>query len=431
MIKLPKEFLKLITGSMTLLSFKFLGTLSSFLLAWVVSHYIGVEELGVYYIAISIATLLFTTATGGFGIFLLKYVPVFKQKGQGGSIILLYKKISRYTFLLLIPASITLYLLAPVLALSIFGNPQLEMGFQIIAMAVPFTGHMLVHIDLLRSMKKFVPSEYLGWLHTPALTLGIFMAFTLFELSVYYLVLSYVLARLAGWLLSGVFLYKPLLSFRGDAHAGNIKGFWNMNVPLAIAAFSTFVYGNTDVLMLGIYLSEADVAVYKVAFSFSAIVLFITAAINTYLAPTVSELYADQNRKGLSRLFLQAGVLKFSLAIPFVILLILFSQQILSLFGDEFRAGSTVVAILSVGMLASMFDGPAGHLLNISGHHKRVTFYTVLFTLQNILLNYWLIPRYQIEGAAIATVLSIIGWRVCAIWLTWTRLKINPTIFRF
>lgn len=66
--------------------------------------------------------------------------------------------------------------------------------------------------------------------------------------------------------------------------------------------------------------------------------------------------------------------------------------------------------------MISAFSGPAGNILQMTG--RQVIFMNVLFVgaVINVVLNYFLIPLYGIEGAAFASMTSVIFWNLTMVY---------------
>ena len=103
-------------------------------------------------------------------------------------------------------------------------------------------------------------------------------------------------------------------------------------------------------------------------------------------------------------------------SIPLIILSFLFPKLLLGIFGKEFVSGTIAFLILSVGRLISSLSGPAGNILQMTNNqniYAKILFIGALF---NIVLNYILIPIYGVNGAAIASMLSLVIWNVLMIY---------------
>ena len=71
--------------------------------------------------------------------------------------------------------------------------------------------------------------------------------------------------------------------------------------------------------------------------------------------------------------------------------------------------------ILAVGQLLNVASGPVGTILSMSRQERFVGIGMLASVVCNILLNYLLIPQYGVNGAAIATAISVGVWNLLMI----------------
>ena len=70
------------------------------------------------------------------------------------------------------------------------------------------------------------------------------------------------------------------------------------------------------------------------------------------------------------------------------------------------------MAILSVGWVLVTVTGPARDTLIMSGGQNAAAASIGIGAMLNVILNFWLIPTYSINGAAIATSISLVACQV-------------------
>ena len=100
------------------------------------------------------------------------------------------------------------------------------------------------------------------------------------------------------------------------------------------------------------------------------------------------------------------------LATATFLFLVVFSEYLLLIFGEEFRSLNFCLLTLCIGQLINCLSGPVAGVLNMTGHQVAFNRIIVFSGLLNILLNYLLIPFYGIEGEALSTAISITCWNV-------------------
>ena len=124
-----------------------------------------------------------------------------------------------------------------------------------------------------------------------------------------------------------------------------------------------------------------------------------------------------------------AARLGVAFTLPAVLGVVVLGRTVLVLFGDGFDAAFAPLLILSVGQLVTAATGPTNALLNMTGEERIVTATYVVWAVINITLNVLLIPLIELEGAAIATASSLVGWNLTLVYFSVKRLGINPTAF--
>lgn len=184
-----------------------------------------------------------------------------------------------------------------------------------------------------------------------------------------------------------------------------------------------------DVLMLGPLRGLEEVAYYSVALTLSGLAVMLLDAVNQSLAPAIASLYATGDTGKLQRLLTRSVRLAVLGTLPIVLLLVLFGEIILSIYGPTFRSAYPSLLILIVGQLVNSMAGSVGNVLIMGGQERIVLAGRVAGTVLYFVLNLLLIPTWGMIGAAVATTLSLITWNAILAWFAWRRLGLATTIF--
>ena len=102
----------------------------------------------------------------------------------------------------------------------------------------------------------------------------------------------------------------------------------------------------------------------------------------------------------------------FFITIPILILIIVFAESILGFFGTDFMVSKKTLYILMIGQFINILCGSVGYILLMTDKQNIFKNIMVLATFFNIVMNIILIPLYSINGAAIASSISLILWNV-------------------
>ena len=167
-----------------------------------------------------------------------------------------------------------------------------------------------------------------------------------------------------------------------------------------------FLLSWTDIFMLGIMVSLKDVGIYSAAFKIASIGLIIILVFNVVIGPKIAELYNNNYMSKLKTTINKTTQLITFLTIPIFSIIIIFREEILIFFGNDFIQGESVLIILSTGVLINAISGNVDQILNMTNHQKIMKNITLFCLAENIILNYLLIPVYGINGAAWSSLIT-------------------------
>jgi O-antigen/teichoic acid export membrane protein len=125
-------------------------------------------------------------------------------------------------------------------------------------------------------------------------------------------------------------------------------------------------------------------------------------SINQIFAPTIAELHAKGEHDMLLRLYQTLTKWSLGLTIPLALGIMIFAKPLMGIFGRDFREGWPVLAIATIGQLVSCGVGSVGNLLIMSDQQKRFIRAQAIGVAVTVGLNFALIPRWGMTGAAIA-----------------------------
>lgn len=178
-------------------------------------------------------------------------------------------------------------------------------------------------------------------------------------------------------------------------------------LPLATISGLQIISQQTDLVMLGFWRAPEEIGFYKVAVSGAALTTFGLAVLNMLLAPRFAGLNATGDTSELTRLAAWGAVLSVLFTLPMVLLFASFGAEILNLlYGPAYKNSTTPLVIISIGLMLTASLGLTGTFISMSGLERFAAIAWSVATLLNVTLNAWAIPRYGMNGAALATMVS-------------------------
>jgi len=167
------------------------------------------------------------------------------------------------------------------------------------------------------------------------------------------------------------------------------------------------LYGWTDTLLIGYFLSPGAVAVYEAAWRVARAVSLVSQSIGTALFPQVSDWQLRDELPAVSETVKEGITGALVVVFPAVVGAMLLGDSLLRTFVDPATAaGATVLVVLLVGKIPESINDVVARTLFGLDQPAYTAYAAGLFMLLNLGLNVALIPAYGIEGSAIATTLA-------------------------
>lgn len=184
------------------------------------------------------------------------------------------------------------------------------------------------------------------------------------------------------------------------------KSMLSVSWPLIFSTLAIVLYLRIDQIMLGQLADNKSLGIYSVAVRLSEFWGFIATAIVRSMSPSIIEskkiseaVYYEKIQKTCNLL----SFIVYCLAIPMTFLS---TPLVVLLFGQEYAPAGLV---LSIHIWSSLFVF-LGYAKEVWIATEELTVFALTAScvgaVSNILLNLWLIPKYQAVGASIATVIS-------------------------
>jgi len=199
-----------------------------------------------------------------------------------------------------------------------------------------------------------------------------------------------------------------------------------LSLPMLMTATMAFFIGQTGVIMLGMFRSEAEVGYYAIAVKLATLTSFILSAVNSMAGPKFSELFHSDKLDELFYVAKKSAKLIFWTTTPILLGFVLLGKPVLQIaFGQEFIVAYPALVLLVLGQFVNSISGATGLFMNMTGH--QYVFRNIVFIAAaiNIGINLLLIPQYGIYGAATAGMASMMTWNIAT--LCYIKMKFGKT----
>ena len=402
----------------------FSGIFSRMLLVYVytflLARLLPVSQVGQYFLMVTIISLVGLAAVVGLDYGVVRYVALYAGEGR----LVMARKILATGLLVGAPVGLVFASAvawqAPFISRHFFDNAGGSVSaIRIFSLSIPLLVIARLFNATTQGMHKMQYQVYARDISEQVLKVGfsavaLMLGAGLFGVvwaNVAALVVATVLSFYFAWLLltqKGSNAQNVLIAKRQSASPGSpSRAMLGYSYPLALSNILAALWLQIDTLMLGLLGTTQQVGYYGVALKVSLVGAKIITAFAVVFTPVIADLWHRGKIEELQQLYTTVSRWIFMLSFPLFIIMLLYSDAMMKIFGKGFVAGSMALVILAAGQLMSASTGAAGIMVLMSGRSK-LELMNVSVTLGvDTLLCYLLIPRYGVTGAAVANMASL------------------------
>lgn len=210
----------------------------------------------------------------------------------------------------------------------------------------------------------------------------------------------------------------------------HVRTWFAISLPLVVVAAAELMLQNTDILVVSMYMTPTDVAIYFASAKTMSLIMFVHYAVGSAVANRFAALNARGDTEQLRAFVRDAVNWTFWPSLAAAVVILALGKPLLWLFGPQFEAGYPVMFILVIGFLFRSSFGPAEVLLSMLGEHQVCAAVLIVSALLNVALNFALVPSFGLIGAAVATSIALATAALLNYVVARRRLEIEIAIWR-
>lgn len=398
-----------------------LNYIYSMALIWV----LGAETFGQYTLALSVVTFVGLLASIGLPQGVIRYAAIEStSRGKAG-----VHQVVVTALKVVVPVSLVFMVLmaagANGLANLVFKKPELTAMTIVLALSIPFMSLQSVFLAATRSMKEMKYTTIVQIIQ-PLIALLLAFLLVLLGMGAIGTALAFVVSYVAAAVLSLIYYLQtvPRIDRKGPRYP-----LWEMlkfSIPLSMTEWMHFTNERTEIFFLGFLPSAVGISIYKIAWSLAGLQNLLRLSLEQILAPYSSDLSHRREISQLESLYKTTAKWGFTAALMIFFVYVLFGKEIMGIFDPDLVAGAVILAILAFGQLFNEFTGAGNTVLIMSGRSDLSLLNTVILFVTSVGLDWLLIPRMEVLGAAIAGAVSLFVLNILRVLEVWWTLKIHP-----
>ena len=428
-ISSDRNVLSTAKGGIFLAGGSFFEFASRLVIAFVLARSLGAKDYGLYVLPISVAGIFTGISLLGLDDAMVRYVAILSGRrdraGLWGTLQIGFV-VSGLAALIM---GVVLFFSARSIAEGFFDEPRLTPLLHLFAVLVPFlmVSNLLAGIargfrrmdyaafaeNVVQSVVRMVLVGVLAM----AGDLNVFAAAVIFGISDVVATVTLIA------LLNKQFpLKRPLhQDVRRD-----VKEVFAFALPLWLSGLLRQFRRNIEIILLGALSAASSAGVFAIVNKVNLVGHVFLLSILVAVKPELAQLHDRGDRTGLAHVYMTATRWTLCLNVPFFLIMVLYPEAILSVFGDAFVAGATALIVLAFAELVNSGTGICGPMIDMTGHTKVKLANSVLWTVLLIGGSAVLIPRWGVVGAATASLIAISTVNILCVVEVWLFERVIP-----
>lgn len=407
-INLEEHTKEVFLKSFSIIIIQIIGITARLITSIILGRILGASGLGEINLINQVVTIVMVISMFGMDHVLVKKIAIgYSKKNQ--------KEIGNTVYTALVVNVLIASLLTVV---GVFCSKYISITFNSLKLQVPLIISLIVIIpqtiggvfaSSINGYNKVWQSRLLkDFLTSIIVLLGIIVLWSLkIPVTLFNVIMLYAFGRICTFIIASIYwkyLFKPFF----------IKQFLDKSMlkmakPLLFVSATSLLLSSVDILMLGWLSDSSKVGLYTVATRLVLFIAFFLQITNSVLSPKIATFYFKKQYNEISLMVKQVTFGLIIIGFISLLIFLFFGKPILGFWGEDFKEAYICLVILSFGQFVNISTGCSGVLLIMCGHEKVFGYISGVFLFLNLILNYFLILRYDIIGAAIATTITIAG----------------------
>lgn len=161
-------------------------------------------------------------------------------------------------------------------------------------------------------------------------------------------------------------------------------------------------------ISLGASHSVAETGLFRTAWQINSLIALVVLSFDTVAGPRIAAAHRVGDTATIRQIMRQSVLTMMVISSPLLVVILVWPEWLLGLFGPAFPAAATALRILALGQIVNLVAGPVGVVLLMTGEERWSARTSVAGLVLLGLACFTVIPAYGINGAAATTSLLIL-----------------------
>ena len=172
-----------------------------------------------------------------------------------------------------------------------------------------------------------------------------------------------------------------------------------------VASTST---GYISIIVTGIYLTHSDAGLYSSVLAIVSVLMFVPKLFTQVFFPEFSKLFGEGDKQKILQIFNQTTKVMLAVSTFVCLIVFVFSEEIISIFGKDFSNGSLILRIILPSLFVRMISIPFVSFLSGTKYVIYPNIGGLIILAISTISWFILVPKYQLIGITIGYTIGII-----------------------
>jgi O-antigen/teichoic acid export membrane protein len=368
----------------------------------------GLQISGALAICTTTLMLLSIVVRGGIDVALLRHLSVRLGEGDPGGATKTLNNGIRTVGVSALIASVSLWVVAGPLEQFMFTHPGMKVALRCVAVGILPSAWMFMIGAALQANRRPVLSITTTTLVRPAIALVLVVALREHLHAVAGYVLVWVLSGVGALLLAVLVHYFTWPRGGQSDHVVATSDLRRIGRPLMATRLIGYASSWLPLFVLSAWYGDEEAALFNAAAQLTSVLAMVLFATNAVIGPSIALAYQRKDYEAIGLIGVRFARASLIVTIPITALFLVAPGACLGVFGGDFVAGSTTLAVLAVVQFIHVATGSAGHIMSLSGQERAFRRNSITGFVVGGTLCFVLVPRFGALGGAMASGICIL-----------------------
>ncbi|MFA6023158.1 MAG: flippase [Candidatus Pacearchaeota archaeon] len=379
----------------------------------IIAKYFGPEIYGLYSLAIMVLGLFLSIFALGLPDGILRFVSLYRGKNETEKIRYILRFSEKISIILGFIATFILFFSSGFIANTIFHNSNLEIFLQFFSFLIPISMLTNIYLPTIRAYEKISAYSFIFNILQNVVKVVALILLILLGFASKSVIFSHIIGILIILIAAYLFCRVKLPEIFGKSTLKEKQAvkmeFFKYSLPAMSSAIVLLIFYWIDSFSIGYFMTAKDVGFYNAAVPIAMLLYFAPELFMQLLFPMITREYSLKNFKLIKELSKQINKWILIINVPIFIIMFFFPGTIINfLFGSQYLVAENSLRFLSLGTFIYSLAIVSNNLVSMAGKSNYILINTLITSIFNLILNFILVPKYGIVGAAFATMVSFI-----------------------